>query len=222
MKLNMLTIKQKILLTVTVAVLLSTVLVGVLSQRSAKEVVEQRMLTSELPNTLQAIRNKVEMDIATLMNAAEQLASSKMLKQWLVEGRPAETEPLVIAQLKDVQQQYKLVQASYADRQTAAYYTQDGFLRILTPDQDGWFFNYKNSGTERMLNVFTEANGEVKLFINYQQPNDRGLVGLAKSLDDMVRLLKSFKIEDTGFVYLVDAKGDVKLHSDTRDRKSVV
>ncbi|QYJ97764.1 methyl-accepting chemotaxis protein [Shewanella alkalitolerans] len=215
MKLNMLTIKQKILLTVTVAVLLSTVLVGVLSQRSAKEVVEQRMLTSELPNTLQAIRNKVEMDIATLMNAAEQLASSKMLKQWLVEGRPAETEPLVIAQLKDVQQQYKLVQASYADRQTAAYYTQDGFLRILTPDQDGWFFNYKNSGTERMLNVFTEANGEVKLFINYQQPNDRGLVGLAKSLDDMVRLLKSFKIEDTGFVYLVDAKGDVKLHSDT-------
>lgn len=50
MKLNMLTIKQKILLTVTVAVLLSTVLVGVLSQRSAKEVVEQRMLTSELPD----------------------------------------------------------------------------------------------------------------------------------------------------------------------------
>lgn len=65
-----------------------------------------------------------------------------------------------------------------------------------------------------MLNVFTEANGEVKLFINYQQPNGRGLVGLAKSLDDMVQLLDSFKIEKTGFVYLVDAKGEVKLHPD--------
>ncbi len=215
MKFNMLTIKQKILLTVTLAVLLSTILVGVLSQRSAKDVVEQRMLGSEMPNMLQQIRNKVELDISTLMNAAEQLANSRMLIQWLEDGRPVESENLVINQLKDITQQYGLAQASFADRETAAYYTQDGFLRELTPSQDGWFFDYKNSGTERMLNVFTEANGDVKLFINYQQPNGRGLVGLAKSLDDMVKLLDSFKIEETGFVYLVDAKGQVKLHQDT-------
>lgn len=215
MKFNMLTIKQKILLTVTLAVLLSTILVGVLSQRSAKDIVEQRMLGSEMPNMLQQIRNKVELDISTLMNAAEQLANSRMLIQWLEDGRPAESESLVTNQLKDITQQYGLAQASFADRETAAYYTQDGFLRELTPSQDGWFFDYKNSGTERMLNVFTEANGDVKLFVNYQQPNGRGLVGLAKSLDDMVRLLASFKIEETGFVYLVDAKGQVKLHQDT-------
>ncbi|WP_299795674.1 methyl-accepting chemotaxis protein [uncultured Shewanella sp.] len=215
MNFNMLTIKQKILLTVTLAVLLSTILVGVLSQRSAKDVVEQRMLNSEMPSMLQQIRNKVELDISTLMNAAEQLANSRMLIQWLEDGRPVESEELVTNQLKDITGQYHLAQASFADRETAAYYTQNGFLRELTPSQDGWFFDYKNSGTERMLNVFTEANGDVKLFINYQQPNGRGLVGLAKSLDDMVRLLASFKIEQTGFVYLVDAKGQVKLHQDT-------
>lgn len=215
MKFNMLTIKQKILLTVTLAVLFSTILVGVLSQRSARDVVEQRMLGSELPNMLQQIRNKVELDISTLMNAAEQLASSRMLTDWLEDGRPAEDEDLVTNQLQDITRQYGLAQASFADRETAAYYTQDGFLRELTPSQDAWFFDYKNSGTERMLNVFTEANGEVKLFVNYQQPNGRGLVGLAKSLDDMVRLLDSFKIEESGFVYLVDDKGKVKLHPDT-------
>lgn len=212
---NNLTIKQKILLTVTFAVLLSTILVGVLSQRSAKNVVQQRMLGSELPSLMMQIRNKIDLDISTLMNAAEQLASSRMLLQWLEDGRPQAQETQVVAQLKDITRQYKLAQASYADRQTAAYYTQDGFLRVLTPAQDGWFFGYRDSGQERMLNVFTEANGEVKLFINYQQPNGRGLVGLAKSLDDMVRLLSSFKIEETGFVYLVDAKGEVKLHPDT-------
>ncbi|BDQ64478.1 MULTISPECIES: methyl-accepting chemotaxis protein [Shewanella] len=211
---NNLTIKQKILLTVAFAVLLSTILVGVLSQRSAKNVVQQRMLGSEMPSLMMQIRNKIELDISSLMNAAEQLASSRMLLQWLENGRPPEQEPQVVAQLKDITRQYHLAQASYADRQTAAYYTQDGFLRVLTPAQDGWFFSYRDSGQERMLNVFTEANGEVKLFINYQQPNGRGLVGLAKSLDDMVRLLDSFKIEKTGFVYLVDAKGEVKLHPD--------
>lgn len=214
MKLNMLTIKQKILLTVALAVILSTVAVGVLSQQSAREVVEQRMLGSEMPSQMLSIRNRLEKDIVTLMNAAEQLASSRMLLKWLEDGRPDTDEPRVVAQLKDVTRQYSLVQASYADRQSAAYYTQDGFLRVLTPEQDGWFFGYRDSGQERMLNVFTEANGEVKLFINYQQPNGRGLVGLAKSLDDMVRLLGSFTIEETGFVYLVDASGKVQLHQD--------
>ncbi|MEH6736337.1 MAG: methyl-accepting chemotaxis protein [Shewanella sp.] len=213
---NTLTIKQKILLTVTVAVLLSTILVGLLSQRSAKQVVEQRMLNSEMPSLLMQIRNEVDLEISSLMNAAEQLANSRMLLGWLENGRPANQENLVIAELNNIKDQYDLAQASYADRETAAYYTQDGFLRVLNPEQDGWFFDYRNSKQERMLNVFTEANGEVKLFINYQQPNGRGLVGLAKSLDDMVNLLASFKIEDTGFVYLVDAKGDVKLHQDTR------
>ncbi|MFT5234690.1 MAG: methyl-accepting chemotaxis protein [Shewanella sp.] len=215
MRLTMLTIKQKIILTVTLAVLLSTILVGVLSQRSAKQVIEQRMLTSEMPNMLQQIRNKIELDINSLMHAAEQLANSPMLINWLENGRPADTETLVTDQLINIKNQYKLAQASFADRDTAAYYTQDGFLRLLNPSQDDWFFDYKNSGQERMLNVFTEDNGEVKLFINYQQPSGRGLVGLAKSLDDMVALLASFKIEKTGFVYLVDAEGEVKLHSDT-------
>ncbi|MCW3172310.1 methyl-accepting chemotaxis protein [Shewanella subflava] len=211
---SQLTIKQKILLTVTLAVLLSTVLVGVLSQRSAKNVVEERMLTSEMPSILLQIRNKIDLDISSLMNAAEQLANSRMLLNWLEQGRPASEETAVVAQLNDIATQYDLAQASYADRQTAAYYTQDGFLRVLTPQQDGWFFDYRDSRQEKMLNVFTESNGEVKLFINYQQPNGRGLVGLAKSLDDMVNLLASFKIEDTGFVYLVDADGQVKLHQD--------
>ncbi|MCK8045079.1 methyl-accepting chemotaxis protein [Shewanella sp. 1CM18E] len=214
MKLNMLTIKQKILLCVTTAVLLSTALVGVLSQQSAKQVVEQRMLSSEMPNMLAQIRNKIDLNISTLMHAAEQLASNRMLLQWLEDGRPASHQDLVVDLLGDVSRQYQLAQASFADRDTGAYYTQDGFLRLLSPTQDAWFFDYKNSGQEKMLNVFTEQNGDVKLFINYQQPNGRGLVGLAKSLDDMVQLLRSFKIEQSGFVYLVDNKGQVQLHQD--------
>lgn len=111
MILNNLTIKQKILLTVTFAVLLSTILVGVLSQRSAKSVVQQRMLGSEMPSLMMQIRNKIELDISSLMNAAEQLASSRMLLQWLENGRPQEQEPQVVAQLKDITRQYQIGRA---------------------------------------------------------------------------------------------------------------
>ena len=212
MKLNTISIKQKILITVVLAVLLSTALVGLLSQKSAKEIVEQRMLSSEMPSLTMQIRDQVDHEINNLMNAAQQLANNTFLQTWLIEDRPNAQEPLVIKQLADIQQQYGLAQASYADKETGAYYTQHGFLRLLDKQQDGWFYDYRDSGEERMLNVFTESNGEVKLFINYQQPNGRALVGLAKSLNDMVDLLQQFTIEKSGRVFLVDGNGDVQIH----------
>lgn len=67
-----------------------------------------------------------------------------------------------------------------------------------------------------MLNVFREANGDVKLFVNYQQLNGKGLAGLSKSLDEMVQFINQFKLEQTGFVYLVDDKGIVRIHHDNQ------
>lgn len=213
MKLN-LTIKQKILATVAFAVLLSTILVGVLGQRSARQVVEQRMLESELPSQLLQIRNKVELDISNLMNAAEQTAKSPLLRRWLEAGRPSDQEAAVREQLALIKQQYGLAQVSYADRESHAYYTEKGLLRILNHEQDSWFFNYIQSNNENLLSVFTEENGDVKLYVNYQELNGRGLSGMGKSLADMIQLLTSFKIEKTGFVYLVNASGKVELHQD--------
>lgn len=74
-----------------------------------------------------------------------------------------------------------------------------------------------------MLSIFRESNGEVKLFVNFQQLNGRGLAGLAKSLDSMVSMLANFRIGDSGFVFMTDGSGKVKLHPDASriDRDSL-
>lgn len=213
MKFNTLTIKQKLLITMVLAVLLPTCLVGLLGQHNAKQVISQRMLTSELPNQLLQIRSRIELEIGTLLNASEQLANDPILNHWLEQGRPDAEEPLVEAKLQQLVAQYQLAQASYADRQSAAYYTQNGLLRILNHQQDAWFFDYVNSGKTKMLKLYTEPNsGDIKLFINYQQTNGRALVGLGKSLKDMVTLLNSFRIEQTGQVFLADENGVIEIH----------
>jgi methyl-accepting chemotaxis protein len=50
-----LTLKQKILATVTLAVVLSCLLVGYFSQRAAQQLIETRMFEQELPNLTQRI-----------------------------------------------------------------------------------------------------------------------------------------------------------------------
>ncbi|WP_429174201.1 methyl-accepting chemotaxis protein [Aeromonas salmonicida] len=209
-----LTLKQKILATVTLAVVLSCLLVGYFSQRSAQQLIETRMFEQELPNLTQRIGKEIEKDLTSVANAARQLANDRFVLDWVARGMPREQESILIDQLKDMTAQYGLVTASFADRQSAAYYNQDGFLRNLTPEQDAWFYGYTKSPQDLMLSIFRETNGEVKLFVNFQQLNGRGLAGLAKSLDSMVSMLANFRIGDSGFVFMTDGSGKVKLHPD--------
>ncbi|EKB13989.1 methyl-accepting chemotaxis protein [Aeromonas veronii] len=207
-----LTLKQKILATVTLAVVVSCLLVGYFSQRSAQQLIENRMFEQELPNLTQRISKEIEQDLHGIAQAARQLATDRFILGWVDRGMPKEQEPILINQLKDVANQYGLVTASFADRQTAAYYNQDGFLRNLTPTQDAWFYDYTKSQKEMTLSIFRESNGEVKLFVNFQQLNGRGLAGFAKSLDTMVTMVSNFRLEESGIVFMVDGSGKVKLH----------
>ena len=209
-----LTLKQKILATVILAVALSCLLVGYFSQRSAQQLIEDRMFEQELPNLTQRIGKEIEKDLTSVANAARQLANDRFVLDWVERGMPKEQESILINQLKDMTSQYGLVTASFADRQSAAYYNQDGFLRILNHEQDNWFYDYTKSGQDLMLSIFRESNGEVKLFVNFQQLDGRGLAGLAKSLDSMVSMLANFRIGDSGFVFMTDGSGKVKLHPD--------
>ncbi|MGL6308428.1 methyl-accepting chemotaxis protein [Aeromonas veronii] len=207
-----LTLKQKILATVTLAVVVSCLLVGYFSQRSAQQLIENRMFEQELPNLTQRISKEIEQDLHGIAQAARQLATDRFILDWVDRGMPKEQEQILISQLKDVANQYGLVTASFADRQTAAYYNQDGFLRNLTPTQDAWFYDYTKSQKEMTLSIFRESNGEVKLFVNFQQLNGRGLAGFAKSLDTMVTMVSNFRLEESGIVFMVDGSGKVKLH----------
>ncbi len=209
-----LTLKQKILATVILAVALSCLLVGYFSQRSAQQLIENRMFEQELPNLTQRIGKEIEKDLTSVANAARQLANDRFVLDWVERGMPKEQESILINQLKDMTSQYGLVTASFADRQSAAYYNQDGFLRILNHEQDNWFYDYTKSRQDLMLSIFRESNGEVKLFVNFQQLDGRGLAGLAKSLDSMVSMLANFRIGDSGFVFMTDGSGKVKLYPD--------
>ena len=216
MKFNQFTIKQKLILAMILAVLASTALVGVISQTQARQVVENRLLESELPATLMQIRNNIDKEVSQLQSAARQLATNRFVTELYDQDRSLAQESKLVELLNDIRTQYHLFDASVADRTTGDYWNQDGFLRRLNRQQDGWFFGFTASGNAKMLNVFREASGEVKLFVNYQQVNGKGMAGLSKSLDEMVSFINQFKLEQSGYVYLTDASGVVRLHKDNR------
>ncbi|MCX9559738.1 methyl-accepting chemotaxis protein [Vibrio cholerae] len=220
-KLHQMSIKQKVVLGVTLAVLASTLILGVMAQRQAREVLEHRLVDLELPNILKLIKSDIDHEVLQLLASAQQIASNEFVQQAIAttERDPA-TEALLVKQLNNLRDQYRLNDASVANRKTAYYWNQNGFLRELNQQQDGWFFGFIGSGKPTMVSMFQEANGEVKMFANYQLVNGNTMSGMSKSMDDMVRLLNSFKIEDTGFVFLTNAQGEVQIHRQKEQVKS--
>ncbi|MFT5807648.1 MAG: methyl-accepting chemotaxis protein [Moritella dasanensis] len=214
MNFSQFSIKQKLIFTMISAVITATLLVGFVSKNLAKDVIETRLTTSELPAKLMQIRNEVDKEISIIQQAAQQLASNRFMLERLDKTTTPQQEQQLVQTLNDVKNQYQLIDASIANRTNGNYWNQDGFLRQLNHQQDSWFYDFTSANKAQLVSIFKESNGETKLFINYQQLNGLGMAGLSKSLDDMVDFINQFKLEQTGFVYLVDANGTVRLHKD--------
>ncbi|MDC9523765.1 chemotaxis protein, partial [Pseudoalteromonas sp. Angola-31] len=124
-------------------------------------------------------------------------------------------DTLLLKELNRLVDQYDLATASWANKNTAQYWNQDGFLRVLKNDAaDGWFFAFTQSKQPYSISIYQESENDVKMFVNHQQPNGLGLAGLAKSITDMQKLLQQFKIEQSGFVFIADKNGLIQLHKD--------
>lgn len=80
-KLHQMSIKQKVVLGVTFAVLASTLIVGVMAQRQAREVQEHRLIDLELPNILNLIKTDIDHQVIQLLASAQQIASNEFVQQ---------------------------------------------------------------------------------------------------------------------------------------------
>ncbi|MDF4961930.1 methyl-accepting chemotaxis protein, partial [Vibrio parahaemolyticus] len=178
-----------------------------------RDVLSHRLIDIELPAMLQQINTEIDREVVEMQQAAKQLATNEFIVEALSNtDRDPSVEVQLVQQLNNVKSQYGLNDASVANRQTAYYWNQNGFLRQLNRTQDAWFFGFTSSGQETSVSVFQEANGEVKMFANFQDLNGTSMSGLSKSMGDMVTLLNGFKIEDTGYVFLTNEQGQIQIH----------
>ena len=190
---------------------------GLLSFYQARNVLLERVMDSELPAQIAQIKSEIDGEIELLTATAETLANNQFILDWVDRGFPADEEHNIITLLNNIKQQFNLEVASWADRETGKYWDQNGFLRKMQPDKDPWFFNFTESGLDANMNVDRSENGDsVILFANYQNLNGRGLAGFGMKLDHMTDYLENFKIGESGFVYLVDDTGKVKVHRDNQ------
>lgn len=205
-----LSIRGKIALVTSLLAVVICVTLGFAATYTSKTIVQHKTLNSELPAKLKEVRNFISEEMSVLLQATEQLATNAFVLNWVNSGDKSDVT--LINELNRIIKQYGLETASFANRNTAEYWNQNGFLKVLTPEEDGWFYGFRNSGNATSTSIFQESGGKQVMYVNYQQLNGVGLAGVAKTTDNLISMLSQFTLEQTGFVFVVDNQGVIRLH----------
>jgi methyl-accepting chemotaxis protein len=188
-------------------------MIGGISQSMTQKLVEARTFETELPNLLKQIRNRLDKDITLKLSIAHEIASDPNLVAWSAEGADEQGEQKLLEKLNIIKEKHNFDVTSFADRYTHNYWNNEGFLRTLTPGPlDSWFFEFTKTSESTLLSIYNDPQTGYTMYANYQSVDGRGLAGIGHSVDGLIDELNAFKIENSGFVYLVDSKGDVLVH----------
>ncbi|WP_160061457.1 methyl-accepting chemotaxis protein [Psychromonas sp. L1A2] len=208
-----LSIKNRLILSILLTVFVSTGIIAFVSQMKSRELLLSRLENSELPNLVQRVSQTVDGEISEMKAITKAIANNPFIYRLIDNNNSIEADRLLTEYLQGIANNNSLSNASYIERDSAKYWNQDGFLRELKDnDHDGWYYKFKNSGLSVSASTYTESDGTINVFVNYQQVNGRGSSGVSRTFSDISELLRQFKIEKTGFVYLANQDGLVKVH----------
>jgi hypothetical protein len=176
---------------------------------------EKRLLQQQFNLSLVNLSQNIDARISSMKLIAKTLANDKHIHDWVATGFAADKESILVNKLGFLVKEYGLTSASFADKNTHKYWNHEGFLRVLKPEIDTWYFAYLKSGESDLVSVYHDKNkNRVDVYVNYQQTDGNGLSGIATSFDGVLEILKNSLFAKHGDIYLVDNLGNIQVHAE--------
>jgi methyl-accepting chemotaxis protein len=208
-------LKQKVYTSLVLAIILPLTISTILFSENIKSNAEKKLANSELPTALREVRNAIELELSVPITTSRSIAKNTIVENWLREGEQEVLLGDFTEYLTRIKNDNNAITAFIVSNATSNYYTHDGIVRQIDAE-DQWFYKFINGNKAYELSLdIDKVLGKAAVFINYAIEVDgvrTAIGGVGRSLDSMTELIKSYKIGDAGFVYLVDEAGEVKLH----------
>ena len=184
----------------------------------------ERLLEQQFNLSIVNLSQNIDARISSMKLIAKTVANDKHIQDWVNTGFAANQESILVNKLDFLVKEYGLTSASFADKNSNKYWNHEGFLRVLQPEIDTWYFAYLKSAESDLISVYHDKNkNRVDVYVNYQQTDGNGLSGIATSFDGVLDMLKNSLFAKHGDIYLVDSLGKIQVHAevDIADNKSL-
>jgi methyl-accepting chemotaxis protein len=182
---------------------------------SQAKAADERLLEQQFNLSLVNLSQNIDARIASMKLIAKTVANDTHIQNWVTSGFADSQESILVDKLGFLVSEYGLTSASFADKSSHKYWNHEGFLRVLQPATDAWYFAYLASGESDLVSVYHDKNKHrVDVYVNYQQPNGNGLSGIATSFNGVLGMLNESIFAEHGEIYLVDSLGKIQVHAD--------
>jgi methyl-accepting chemotaxis protein len=204
-------------LILSAVLIIACLLVAIIAVYSEAKATEQRLLEQPFNLSLVNLSQNIDARISSMKLIAKTVANDKHIHDWVENGFSATQESILIDKLGFLVKEYGLTSASFADKNTHKYWNHEGFLRVLQPETDIWYFAYLKGGESDLVSVYHDKNkNRVDVYVNYQQTDGNGLSGIATSFNGVLDMLKNSLFAKHGDIYLVDSLGKIQVQSDAK------
>ncbi|QKY06836.1 methyl-accepting chemotaxis protein [Janthinobacterium lividum] len=219
--LRRLSIQKKLLFSMGLCLLLFMAISSFLSVRMSSDYVRERVVSQELPAQVGEIRNDVLRQISQPLSVVQTMANDVYLQDWEDAGLPDSGIATFQRYASVVKEKNKAASINWASASTGKYFTTDGLLRTLDKNQaaDQWFYGLLAGDKAYTLDIDkAENSSDLMLYLNARGQTAGGkqiAAGLGLSINALANTIRSYKIGQTGHVYLARANGVLLVHRDT-------
>ncbi|WP_229518880.1 methyl-accepting chemotaxis protein [Massilia rhizosphaerae] len=220
MKFRQLGIRTKLMLSMGVCLLVFIAISSTLSISMTSAQMRERVVASELPAQISAIRNDIQRQIAEPAAISQTLANNTFLQAWEDAGNPDDGLAAWMAQAKRLQQSNHAATVFWVSDGTSKYFTEKGLERTIdkASSKDAWFKTFLDSNVPYRLDLDKDAGSDVyMLFINTRVQTPQGklaIAGLGLSADALANSIRNYRLGKSGYVYLVNQAGVLMVHRD--------
>ncbi|MEG1116855.1 MAG: Cache 3/Cache 2 fusion domain-containing protein, partial [Janthinobacterium sp.] len=218
--LRRLSIQKKLMFSMGLCLLLFMAISSFLSVRMSSGYVRERVVGQELPAQVGEIRNDVLRQINQPLSVVQTMANDVFLQDWEDAGLADGGLPIFQRYARLLKEKNKAAVVSWSSQAASRYMTDAGLIRTLDKQQaaDHWFFSMLDENKLHTVNLDRDpASGSFMLFLNARGQTAGGkavIAGMGLSVDAMAETIRSYKVGQTGFVYLVRANGSLLIHRD--------
>ena len=215
-------IQWQLILSMGTALLVSILIVVGIYTLVVNRLAQRYLVEQALPSSIEATRNDIERILVQPLTAAKDIASNRMVRDWLAGGENSAQTAAFVEYLEGIRAEHKAFTALIVGTASSHYFNEKGLDRTLSRSnpKDAWFYSFLDSNQPRTLNIDNDAaTGELALFIDLkveQAGKVVGVAGLGLSMKELSELIHNFNFGERGKVYLVRSDGLIQVHPEAQ------
>lgn len=220
MKLSDISIRNALIATITLALILTTFFTTLFSSVQFNTVFDEFNENEYFPALLGKVEASIRAELNVPIALSRGLDQNDFLRQWASNGESEKEWPNIQQYFNNIKNKNDAAVVFWVSKQSLKYYQNDGILKTMSASaaRDQWFFNFMSSSQRQQIAVDVDQKSKrLTAFINVKvnhNGKDLGLTGLGYDISKIIEIVSQNKIGKTGYVFLLKSDGDIAAHPD--------